>query len=175
MLVTAGGMHAIGLVLRELAALGHRRALHATPVFVGVHDLMLRRRDAPRAPSPSPSTPGDLPLLLAHVDGPTVVYLNLPHNPTGAVLSPDYLPVLGELAAHPDVFVLYDAVYDSFDFRPAPCPAPVDLAVSGRAHGGGELRVQEPGASRRAGGLGGGRRARDRRRWCPGWSGRSSR
>lgn len=128
-LVTAGGMHAIGLVLRDLAARGYRRALHATPVFVGVHDLMAAAGMTPRA-LPLTGTPGDRPLLLAQVDGPTVVYVNLPHNPTGAVLAPEYLPVLHDLAAHPDVFLLYDAVYDSFDFRPAPCPAPIDLAVS---------------------------------------------
>ncbi|MEU4833179.1 beta-methylarginine biosynthesis bifunctional aminotransferase [Streptosporangium sp. NPDC023615] len=129
-LITAGGMHAVGLVLRDLAALGYRTALHATPVFVGVHDLMRAAGIRARA-LPLTGTPADLALLLAEVDGPTVVYVNLPHNPTGAVLEPGYLDVLGELAARPEVFVLYDAVYDSFDFRAEPVPAPVELATSG--------------------------------------------
>ncbi|MEU7022174.1 beta-methylarginine biosynthesis bifunctional aminotransferase [Streptomyces sp. NPDC046203] len=127
-LVTAGGMHAIGLVLRDLAACGYRKAVHATPVFCGVRDSMRAAGIRSKA-LPLHGTSDDLAPLLAECDEPVVVYVNLPHNPTGEVLRPDYLDVLRELAARPGVHVLYDAVYDSFDFRPDRCPTPVDLAV----------------------------------------------
>jgi beta-methylarginine biosynthesis bifunctional aminotransferase len=128
LLVTAGGMHAIGLVLRDLAAQGYRKAVHTTPIFCGVRDSMAAAGIRSTA-LPLTGTPDDLALLRAECTEPTVVYVNLPHNPTGDVLRPAYLDVLRALAEQPGVHVLYDAVYDSFDFRPDRCPTPVDLAV----------------------------------------------
>ncbi|MCX4539347.1 beta-methylarginine biosynthesis bifunctional aminotransferase [Streptomyces sp. NBC_01565] len=127
-LVTAGGMHAIGLVLRDLADRGYRKAVHTTPVFCGVRDSM-RAAGMRNKALPLTGTSHDLALLRRECTEPTVVYVNLPHNPTGEVLLPEYLDVLATLAAQPDVHVVYDAVYDSFDFGPDRCPTPVDLAV----------------------------------------------
>ncbi|GAP48938.1 beta-methylarginine biosynthesis bifunctional aminotransferase [Streptomyces azureus] len=127
-LVTAGGMHAVGLVLRDLAARGFRKAVHTTPVFCGVYDSM--RAAGMRAKALQlTSTAHDLAVLEGEFTEPTVVYVNLPHNPTGEVLRHEYVDVLRALAARPDVHVVYDAVYDSFDFGPDRCPTPVDLAV----------------------------------------------
>ncbi|MFD3555793.1 beta-methylarginine biosynthesis bifunctional aminotransferase [Streptomyces goshikiensis] len=128
-LVTAGGMHAIGLLMRDLAGQGYRKAVHATPVFCGVRDSMRAAGIRTKA-LPLTGTSDDLALLRSECTEPTVVYVNLPHNPTGEVLRPEYLDVLATLAERPDVHVVYDAVYDSFDFGPDRCPTPVDLAVA---------------------------------------------
>ncbi|MGO4431294.1 hypothetical protein AB4Z54_74035, partial [Streptomyces sp. MCAF7] len=39
--VSAGGMHALGLVFRDGVARGYRKAICQAPVFRGVHDAML--------------------------------------------------------------------------------------------------------------------------------------
>lgn len=55
------------------------------------------------------------PAALARAIGPRTrwVVLNFPNNPTGAVCSADRLDAIGEaLAAHPDVWVLSDDIYE---------------------------------------------------------------
>jgi beta-methylarginine biosynthesis bifunctional aminotransferase len=68
-------------------------------------------------------------LLRRYCGDRDVVYLNLPHNPTGAVLTAPLLDHLVDLVRRRDLVVIYDAVYDAFDFSPDPIPTPVWLAL----------------------------------------------
>ncbi|MEY9933116.1 aspartate aminotransferase [Catenulispora sp. GP43] len=129
--VTAGGMNAIGTILRDCFDAGYRKTVHAIPTFRGVRDSMAAAGLSPHAVALTGSAM-DWELLAAECTEPTVLYVNLPHNPTGIVPTAEYLAGLEDFAASHDVFVLYDAVYDSFLFRERGRPAPVDVAIGHR-------------------------------------------
>ncbi|MDO8882853.1 pyridoxal phosphate-dependent aminotransferase [Pseudotabrizicola sp.] len=65
-----------------------------------------------------------------------VLFLNTPHNPTGAVLRPDDIAALGEIARAHDLWILSDEVYeelvfDGTDFHsPLSHPDLVDRAIA---------------------------------------------
>ena len=56
-----------------------------------------------------------------------VLFLNSPHNPTGAVLSRDDLTALCRLAAEHDLWVLCDEVYEDLCFPGVTFASPLDL------------------------------------------------
>lgn len=123
--VTNGAMHAIGLVLRMLARRGYRSVVAEEPVFRGVYDAV---------------TEAGLRLRTIGEDGwdeewpqddlaGAVLYVNLPANPTGRVLTPDSLRRVEQSAAQ-GVPVVFDAVYDAFSFVLSRTPSPVALAVA---------------------------------------------
>ncbi|MFN4204014.1 MAG: pyridoxal phosphate-dependent aminotransferase [Tabrizicola sp.] len=56
-----------------------------------------------------------------------VLFLNTPHNPTGAVLRADDLRALGALARSHDLWILSDEVYEDMVFPDVPFASPLDF------------------------------------------------
>ncbi|MGL4236171.1 pyridoxal phosphate-dependent aminotransferase [Tabrizicola sp.] len=56
-----------------------------------------------------------------------VLFLNTPHNPTGAVLRPDDIRALGALAKQHDLWILSDEVYEDMVFPGITFTSPLDL------------------------------------------------
>lgn len=56
-----------------------------------------------------------------------VLFLNSPHNPTGAVLTRDDLIALGEVAAKHDLWIVSDEVYEDLVFPGVTFASPLDL------------------------------------------------
>ena len=127
--ISAGGMHALGIVLRECMACGYSKATYPIPTFIGVHDAMVAA-GLSICPLPLTATEADWDLLSAACTEPLTVYLNLPHNPTGLTATAPYLAMLAEFATTHEVMVVYDAVYDSFVFGADSARTPIDWAVS---------------------------------------------
>lgn len=57
-----------------------------------------------------------------------VIFLNTPHNPTGAVLTRDDLRAIGDLARAHDLWIVSDEVYEEMVFDGVPFVSPLDLA-----------------------------------------------
>ncbi|MEZ5911366.1 MAG: aminotransferase class I/II-fold pyridoxal phosphate-dependent enzyme [Paracoccaceae bacterium] len=57
-----------------------------------------------------------------------VIFLNSPHNPTGAVLTRDDLLAIGELARVHDLWIVSDEVYEELVFDGAEFVSPFDMA-----------------------------------------------
>ena len=57
-----------------------------------------------------------------------VLFLNTPHNPTGAVLRPADIHALGELAKAHDLWIISDEVYEDLVFPNVPFASPLDHA-----------------------------------------------
>lgn len=57
-----------------------------------------------------------------------LIFLNSPHNPTGAVLTHDDIRAIGELARLHDLWILSDEVYESLVYGGAAFVSPFDLA-----------------------------------------------
>ena len=56
-----------------------------------------------------------------------VIFLNTPHNPTGAVLTRDDLQAIGEIARAHDLWILSDEVYEDLVFPGTRFASPLDL------------------------------------------------
>lgn len=56
-----------------------------------------------------------------------VLFLNSPHNPTGAVLRPEDIRALGELARKHDLWILSDEVYEDMIFPGVTFASPLDF------------------------------------------------
>jgi arginine:pyruvate transaminase len=56
-----------------------------------------------------------------------VLFLNSPHNPTGAVLRPADIRALGDLARAHDLWILADEVYEDLVFPNVPFASPLDF------------------------------------------------
>jgi arginine:pyruvate transaminase len=56
-----------------------------------------------------------------------VLFLNSPHNPTGAVLRHDEIAALGEVARAHDLWIVSDEVYEELVFPGVPFASPMDL------------------------------------------------
>jgi arginine:pyruvate transaminase len=56
-----------------------------------------------------------------------VLFLNSPHNPTGAVLRREDVAALGDLARAHDLWILADEVYEDLVFPNVPFTSPLDL------------------------------------------------
>jgi aspartate aminotransferase len=130
-LVTNGAMHAMALLIRYAAGLGYRHAVSLTPMFRSIYELLSRAGLELSAVPVGTAGEVDLDLLAALCARPgTLLYLNLPHNPTGTVLTAELDHVMRRLALRQDLMIIYDAVYDSFAFGPGARPAPADLAAA---------------------------------------------
>ncbi len=57
-----------------------------------------------------------------------VLFLNTPHNPTGAVLRAEDIRALGDLARAHDLWILSDEVYEDLVFPGVPFASPLDFA-----------------------------------------------
>ncbi len=57
-----------------------------------------------------------------------VLFLNTPHNPTGAVLRAEDIRALGDLARAHDLWILSDEVYEDLVFPNIPFASPLDVA-----------------------------------------------
>lgn len=57
-----------------------------------------------------------------------VLFLNTPHNPTGAVLRAEDIRALGEVAKAHDLWIISDEVYEDLVFPGVPFTSPLDLA-----------------------------------------------
>ena len=57
-----------------------------------------------------------------------VLFLNTPHNPTGAVLRPEDIRALGEVAKAHDLWIISDEVYEDLIFPGVPFTSPLDFA-----------------------------------------------
>ncbi len=57
-----------------------------------------------------------------------VLFLNTPHNPTGAVLTPEDVLALGALAKAQDLWILSDEVYEELIFGAGQFASPLDVA-----------------------------------------------
>ncbi|WP_135448098.1 pyridoxal phosphate-dependent aminotransferase [Tabrizicola caldifontis] len=57
-----------------------------------------------------------------------VLFLNTPHNPTGAVLRPEDIRALGELAREHDLWIVSDEVYEDLVFPGVSFTSPLDFA-----------------------------------------------
>lgn len=67
--------------------------------------------------------------LAARVTAKTrVIFLNTPHNPTGAVLTPAGLGAIGEVARAHDLWIVSDEVYEELVFDGTPFASPFDRA-----------------------------------------------
>ncbi len=56
-----------------------------------------------------------------------VIFLNTPHNPTGAVLTRDEIAAIGALAVKHDLWILSDEVYEDLVFDGVAFASPLDL------------------------------------------------
>ncbi|QYK40803.1 MAG: pyridoxal phosphate-dependent aminotransferase [Paracoccaceae bacterium] len=56
-----------------------------------------------------------------------VIFLNTPHNPTGAVLRAADIAAIGEIAVAHDLWILCDEVYEELVFAGVPFASPLDL------------------------------------------------
>lgn len=127
--ISAGGMHALGIAFRECVTRGFRKALCPMPTFIGVYQSMVAAGMSVCS-LPLTGTEDDWELLSAACTESTVIYLNLPHNPTGLTATAPYLAMIADFAAMHEVMVVYDAVYDSFIFGADSMPTPIDWAIS---------------------------------------------
>ncbi len=57
-----------------------------------------------------------------------VLFVNTPHNPTGAILGPEEIAGLGEIARAHDLWILSDEVYEELIFGNEPFHSPFDRA-----------------------------------------------
>lgn len=57
-----------------------------------------------------------------------VIFLNTPHNPTGAVLRAEDIRALGDLAKANDLWIVSDEVYEDLVFPGVPFTSPLDFA-----------------------------------------------
>lgn len=65
-----------------------------------------------------------------------VLFLNTPHNPTGAVLRREEIAALGRLAVEHDLWIVSDEVYEELVFDNVPFASPLDLPeLAGRVIG----------------------------------------
>jgi beta-methylarginine biosynthesis bifunctional aminotransferase len=127
---TAGGMHALGLVARDLGARGVRRAWCQMPLFRSVYDsfraagIGVGELDL-----------GDPARRAADLGPGDLLYVNTPHNPTGRVLTAEMLERLAHLADLSGCALMIDSVYDDFTVDPAQRggPTATRLAMTGSA------------------------------------------
>jgi arginine:pyruvate transaminase len=57
-----------------------------------------------------------------------LIFLNTPHNPTGAILRPTEIAAIGALAVQHDLWILSDEVYEELVFDGAAFTSPLDMA-----------------------------------------------
>lgn len=120
-LVTNGGFDALALLARRLRAGGARRIVCAEPVLVSVAGLFAQLGLQPVVRDWEWLANGDTARM--PLGGDDVVYVNTPHNPTGACLSGPAIEELLRDQRRRGFQVIFDLVYDDFQFgEPAVSP-----------------------------------------------------
>ncbi len=76
--------------------------------------------------------PADVAAAAAAAPDARVLFLNSPHNPTGAVLRADDIAALGAVAEAHDLWIVCDEVYEDLVFPDVPFASPLDLAHLGQ-------------------------------------------
>jgi beta-methylarginine biosynthesis bifunctional aminotransferase len=134
-LVTAGGMHALWLAFRRIAA---RRpggtVLCLGMAFVGVANLIRMSGLDIRfvASDLADLTLEDIDRHLS--DDISCLYVNSPHNPSGEYLGREQMRQLGELCERRGLDCVVDAVYDSCFFDGGGPTLPIGLGQSDRCY-----------------------------------------
>ena len=128
LLVTNGGFDGLGLVARHLAAKGIRRAICGGPILLSVADLF-EAVGLEVLVTDFPTLADKQTLISLDVGANDLVYLNTPHNPTGACLNEKDVRAI--LNAHREIgfSLVMDMVYDSFVHDPAACKSPLALVI----------------------------------------------
>ncbi|MFN7223333.1 MAG: pyridoxal phosphate-dependent aminotransferase [Paracoccaceae bacterium] len=121
------------LVIRALAGPGDE-VLVGDPMYA-TYEGVIRASGAEMVPVPLRAEHGfrmQAEDVAARVTGRTrVLFLNTPHNPTGAVLRPDDIAALGAVAKAHDLWILSDEVYEEMVFEGTEFTSPLsdpDLA-----------------------------------------------
>lgn len=123
LIITNGAFDGLGLVARHLAAKGLRRAVCGGPILLSVSDLF--------SAAGLQTVVQELGLL---VNGQSwenlglgkqdLVYINTPHNPTGACLDEHAMAGLYEAQTRLGFTLILDLVYDSFVHIPQTMTSP---------------------------------------------------
>jgi beta-methylarginine biosynthesis bifunctional aminotransferase len=130
-LVTAGGMHALWLAFRDIAARRPGSTVLCLGVtFVGVVNLIGMAGMKVRFVSRNPA---DLTLedVERHVTGDvSCLYLNSPHNPTGEYIDRQTMRQITSFVAERSLSCVIDAVYDSYFFDGGSPTLPAEIGVA---------------------------------------------
>jgi N-succinyldiaminopimelate aminotransferase len=118
-LVTTGATEALAAAVLALTEPGDE-VLTLEP-FYDSYAAVIGLAGARHTTAPLVATPGgfrlDVDALRAAVTGRTrIILLNTPHNPTGAVLTPEELAVVAEVAERHDSLVVTDEVYEHLTY-----------------------------------------------------------
>ena len=118
--VTAGGTHALYLALQCLLSAGDE-LLVLSPYWMAIPKLVGYAAGASYRSLPvylelleGAWTPAEFATRLRSALKPETkgIYLNTPNNPTGAVVSPEHLAALAEVAIERDLWVISDEAYE---------------------------------------------------------------
>ncbi|MBT0992735.1 pyridoxal phosphate-dependent aminotransferase [Cellulomonas sp. DKR-3] len=114
-LVTAGATEALAATV--LALVGPGDEVLTLEPFYDAYAAVVALAGATHTTAPLRATPDGFrldadALAAAFTDRTRLVVLNTPHNPTGAVLTPDELAVVARLALAHDALVVTDEVYE---------------------------------------------------------------
>jgi aspartate/methionine/tyrosine aminotransferase len=118
--VTAGGTHALYLALQCLLSAGDE-LLVLSPYWMAIPKLVGYAAGASYRSLPvylelleGAWTPAEFAARLRAALKPETkgIYLNTPNNPTGAVVSPEHLAALAEVAIERDLWVISDEAYE---------------------------------------------------------------
>jgi aspartate aminotransferase len=122
--VTLGGTHALFLAFQALLAAGDE-LLALSPYWMALPKLVGFVDGAAMRPLPAyldlmtgAWSPADFAARLREAVGPRTrgLYVNTPHNPTGAVLSREQLGAIAEVAIERDLWVVSDEAYEHMLF-----------------------------------------------------------
>lgn len=117
-LCVPGTQTALYLVIRALSGPGDE-VLVGDPMYA-TYEGVIRASGATMVPVPLRPEHGfrmqaeDVAARIT--DRSRILFLNTPHNPTGAVLRPDDIAALGDLARKHDLWILSDEVYEEMIF-----------------------------------------------------------
>ena len=131
LLVTNGAFDGLGLVARRLTGNGVRRAVCSGPVLLSVADL-LRAAGLELLVLDWPTLIGERSWTTLGLGPSDVLYLNSPHNPTGACLDEEEARSLFAAQRRLGFTLVLDLVYDSFVHDSAALAAPLALVEDWR-------------------------------------------
>jgi aspartate aminotransferase len=121
LLVTNGAFDGLGLIARHLVTKGVRRVVCGGPVLINVFDLF-NAAGLRTVVEDFPVVAGGGSLDLGPGD---LLYLNTPHNPTGACLDEEMVRAVFDAQLEFGFTVVFDLVYDSFVHDPAAAASPL--------------------------------------------------
>ncbi|MBA8827781.1 beta-methylarginine biosynthesis bifunctional aminotransferase [Saccharopolyspora lacisalsi] len=124
LLVTNGAFDGLGLIARHLAARGVRRAVCGGPVLLNVFDLF-NAVGLRTVIEDFPVAAGGKSLFSLELGPSDLLYINTPHNPTGACLDERTVRAIFEAQLEFGFTLVVDLVYDSFVHDPAAAVSPI--------------------------------------------------